>query len=137
VDGLFVDIRPYLNKPQYRFLLNEEVEGTHSFYVFAVIDVSAKDAQYYEKIWIDRSAGMQVGRKQMFGTEGRLETDVRYQNYQFEGEIAFPQVVVISRPMEDYTVKMTFQTETFNEPVPNDAFSLPRPDGSELVQLTK
>ena len=115
-----------------------KVQGTHSYYVIGFIqDVSGEEAEYVEKLWIDRSEDLQVTRKQIFGKAGRLETDVQYQNYQLQDGISFPQTVVISRPVEDYTVKMAFTSRTFNEAIPEEVFNLPRPEGSELVQLTK
>ena len=135
-DGLFVDIRPYLDKPEIRWLFEEATEGTHSYYVFSFIDFAAPEAHLLEKVWIDRT-DLQVSRKQLFGREGNIETDVKYSNYHSDGGISFPQVIAIYRTVEDYTVKMTFMNRTFNEKVPEDAFNLPRPEGSELVQLTK
>jgi outer membrane lipoprotein-sorting protein len=138
MEGLFVDVRPYLKKTQFRYLFEEAVQGTHSYYVIGFVhDVSGEEAEYVEKLWIDRSEDLQVTRKQIFGKDGKLETDVQYQNYQLQDGIPFPQTVVISRPAEDYTVKMTFTSRTFNEAIPDEVFNLPRPDGSQLVQLTK
>jgi outer membrane lipoprotein-sorting protein len=136
MDGLFIDVTPYIDKPQFKALFEEAVQGIHSYYVFSFIDVSGREVQLLEKIWVDRT-DLQVSRKQVFGPEGKIETDVEYSNYLSDGGIPFPQVIVIHRPSEDYTVKLTFMNRTFNEPIPQEAFNLSRPDGSELVQLTK
>ena len=42
---------------------------------------------------------------------------------------------MIQRPIEDYTLKMTFQKTALNDKLPDNAFNLERPEGSELVQL--
>jgi len=135
LDGLFVDVRPYLNKPQVKSILEEAVQGRRSYYVFSFINTSGPEAQLIEKLWIDRT-DMQVSRKQVFGKEGRLETDVEYLNYKSDDAESFPQTVVIQRPVEEYTVKLTFQKTTLNQKLGDDAFNLERPQGSELVQLT-
>ena len=136
LDGLFVDVRPYLNKPQLKSVLEEAVQGRRSYYVFSFINTGGAEAQLIEKLWIDRT-DMQVCRKQVFAKDGRLETDVEYLNYQSnDGAESFPQTVVIQRPVEEYTVKMTFQKTTLNEKLADDVFNLERPQGSELVQLT-
>jgi len=135
LDGLFIDVRPYLNKAQVKSVLEEAVQGRRSYYVFSFINIGGSEAQLMEKLWIDRT-DMQVSRKQVFAKEGRLETDVEYLDYQSEGAESFPQTVVIQRPLEEYTVRMTFLKATFNQKLADDTFNLERPDGSELVRLT-
>ena len=135
LDGLFIDVRPYLNKAQVKSVLEEAVQGRRSYYVFTFINIGGSEAQLMEKLWIDRT-DMQVSRKQVFAKEGRLETDVEYLDYQSEGAESFPQTVVIQRPLEEYTVKMTFLKAAFNQKLADDTFNLERPDGSELVRLT-
>ena len=135
LDGLFIDVRPYLNKAQVKSVLEEAVQGRRSYYVLSFINIGGSEAQLMEKLWIDRT-DMQVSRKQVFAKEGRLETDVEYLDYQSEGAESFPQTVVIQRPLEEYTVKMTFLKAAFNQKLADDTFNLERPDGSELVRLT-
>ncbi len=135
LDGLFIDVRPYLNEAQVKSVLEETVQGRRSYYVFSFINIGGSEAQLMEKLWIDRT-DMQVSRKQVFAKEGRLETDVEYLDYQSEGAESFPQTVVIQRPLEEYTVKMTFLKAAFNQKLADDTFNLERPDGSELVRLT-
>ena len=135
LDGLFIDVRPYLNEAQVKSVLEEAVQGRRSYYVFSFINIGGSEAQLMEKLWIDRTE-MQVSRKQVFAKEGRLETDVEYLDYQSEGAESFPQTVVIQRPLEEYTVKMTFLKAAFNQKLADDTFNLERPDGSELVRLT-
>ena len=135
LDGLFIDVRPYLNKAQVKSVLEEAVQGRRSYYVFSFINIGGSEAQLLEKLWIDRT-DMQVSRKQVFAKEGRLETDVEYLDYQSESTESFPQTVVIQRPLEEYTLKMTFQKAAFNQKLADDSFNLERPEGSELVRLT-
>ena len=135
LDGLFIDVRPYLNNAQVKSVLEEAVQGRRSYYVFSFINIGGSEAQLMEKLWIDRT-DMQVSRKQVFAKEGRLETDVEYLDYQSESTESFPQTVVIQRPLEEYTLKMTFQKAAFNQKLADDSFNLERPEGSELVRLT-
>jgi outer membrane lipoprotein-sorting protein len=136
LDGLFVDIRPYLKNPnQVKSALEETTEGRRSFYVFSFVSVAGSEAQLLEKLWIDRT-DMQISRKQLFGKDGRLETNVEYSNYATEADgQSFPQTFVIQRPVEEYTLKMTFLKMTLDEKLADDAFNLQPPDGAELVRL--
>jgi outer membrane lipoprotein-sorting protein len=133
LDGLLVDITPYENK---QTLFEEAVVGTHSYYVFSFFDSSDSEPQLLQKLWIDRT-DMEVSRKQIFGKDGRLETDVDYQNYVGDDAKWYPKVIVIHRPIEDFTVKMTFEQTTMNDKLDAKVFELPRPEGSELVQVRK
>ena len=80
---------------------------------------------------------MQISRKQLFGKDGRVETEVAYSNYQSDGENSFPHTIVIQRPVEEYTLKMAFQKATLNQKLPEDTFNLERPEGSDLVQAAR
>jgi outer membrane lipoprotein-sorting protein len=135
LDGLFVDLTPYENRPSVKSLFEENVEGVRSYYIFTFVDTAGPELQPLEKIWIDRS-NLEVSRKQVFGKEGKVETDVDYLNYKMRDGLAFPEVIVIHRPVEDFTVKMTFQQLAANEKLEAKVFDLPRPEGSELVPLT-
>ena len=136
LDGLFVDVNPYLNKPQIKRTFTEQTEGRRSFYVFTFFDVSGEspEARTLEKVWIDRSDDLEVSRKQMFREDGRMEADVEYSNYHSEAGVKFPEIVQIYRPIEDLTLKLTFLTTKINEPLQDNTFVLDRPEGSELLQ---
>jgi outer membrane lipoprotein-sorting protein len=136
LDGLFVDVRPYENNPEVKSLLEETVQGRRSYYVFSFINVAGSYAQLLEKLWIDRT-DLQISRKQVFDKDGRVETEVAYSNYQTDGESSFPHTVVIQRPVEEYTLKMAFQKATLNQKLPQGAFNLERPEGSDLVQVAR
>src|SRR5262245_43636966 len=133
VNALFVDVIPYLANPQVRSTLEEAIEGRRSFYVFSFINIGENTAQLMEKLWIDRT-NLEVTRKQIFGTDGKIDTDVQYSGYERQGDVAFPSVILIQRPTDDYTLKMTFQKTSVNEKIAADSFNLEQPQGAELVQ---
>jgi hypothetical protein len=134
VKAMFVDIMPYMNNPGIKSTLEEAIVGRKPFYVFSFINVAEEPAQLVEKVWIDRTDKFRVMRKQIFGAEGKVETDVEFSEYDGQNDIDFPQSIVIRRPVEDYTLKMMFQKTTINEELAAGVFTLERPEGSELVQ---
>jgi outer membrane lipoprotein-sorting protein len=136
MDGLFVDIRPYARNPQVKSVMEETVQGRRSYYVFSFINFAGSNALMLEKLWIDRT-DLQISRKQVYGKDGKVETDVEYSNYQVDGESSFPHTVLIQRPIEEYTLKMAFQKATLNQKLPDGAFNLERPEGSDLVQVAR
>jgi hypothetical protein len=87
-------------------------------------------------VWFDR-ADLELVRIQFYEPDGTYTEDVRYSNYQdFQG-VHFPTHIEISRPAEDYEVTITIESATFNEPIPPEKFELSKPEGAELVDLTK
>jgi outer membrane lipoprotein-sorting protein len=141
LDGLFVDIRPYLNKnPNMRYFPEEAVVGTHRYYVYTFFDITseAPEARVLEKIWVDRT-DLQIWRKQLFGKDGSIETDVEYENYQPVSGVSMPQAITIQRPMEEFKVKMTLQMGSvkLNEKLDPALWDLPRPEGAQLLELTQ
>ena len=135
LDALFVDIRQYEGTAGVKSFLEEATNGRIRYYVLNFVDLSGVDGKLVEKIWIDRT-NLEVRRKQMFGAEGRLESDITFAGYIDRDGFAFPQVISIQRPIEDYSVKITFQPDKLrlNEKLAENAFVLERPAGSELVQ---
>jgi outer membrane lipoprotein-sorting protein len=133
LNALFVDIMAYLNSARIRATLEEAREGRRSFYVLSFINVGSDEAQLVEKLWVDR-ANLKVSRKQTFRDDGKVEMDVEY-SYSPLGTPDFPEIVTIQRPVEGYSLKMTFQKTLINVKLAQDAFELQRPAGSELVQL--
>ena len=133
VNALFVDVAPYVANANMRSILEETVEGRRSYYVFSFINIAEDNAQLIEKLWIDRT-NLEVTRKQIFGMDGSVDTDVQYSGYELQGDVTFPSVILIQRPTDDYSLKMTFQKTSVNEKLAADAFNLEQPQGAELVQ---
>jgi hypothetical protein len=134
MDALFVDADEHLDEPQTRAILEETTAGRFSYYVFHFVNISQQNAQLLEKLWIDRS-NLEVVRKQLFGTDGKLETDVQFAGYKPLGDTTFPGVIDIQRPVEDWSLKMTIDRVTLNGTLAPDTFILEQPSGSELVLL--
>ncbi len=134
MDALFVDVREYLANPRVLETMEQQVEGRRSFYVFSFIDSSLSVPQMIERVWIDRR-NFTVARKQVFGEDGLVQTDVEYDSYQALMGVTFPQSIFIQRPIEDYSVQISFVRTTLNEALPEDAFFLAAPPGADLIRV--
>ena len=100
------------------------------------------------KIWFNR-ADLQVSRLQEFGPKGALISDVRYSDWEpltgdqehgspaATGISAFPLVIQIERPHDDYRMDLQVTKLVLNEDLPADRFKLEQPAGSELVEVGK
>jgi outer membrane lipoprotein-sorting protein len=103
--------------------------------VYVINIVSAgRSPQLKRKIWFDRS-DLSIVRVQFYAEKGRYLEDVRYLFYQnFQG-VRYPSRIVINRPGEDYTLSLTIEKATFNQPIGASKFVLKKPAGAELVDL--
>jgi len=135
LEALFVDVRPYVNNPSVRPMLEEATIGRASYYVLSFVDVSGDASRLLEKFWIDRS-NLQVVRKQIFIEDGKLESDVEFSEYERFGDVMFPHVVFMQRPVEDYSLKITFERPSLklNQSLPAEAFLLEPPAGFKVVE---
>ena len=92
------------------------------------------------KIWYDR-ADLQVSRVQLFGAAGRLDSDVRYSNWQPAGTTSAPtrttfaRDIKVWRPQDDYKLEIHILKLTLDEPISADRFDLPQPEGTDLVRV--
>jgi len=94
-----------------------------SYYVLDVIEGSELRFRY----WFDRTTPrLELRRKQVYGPEGQLATEVRFEQYEPnrpERE-SFPTFVRLERPKEAYAISLTLKPEsiTLNRDLPETAF---------------
>ncbi len=117
-------------------LFEEANEGAARFYVLTVVrsEPSASNWEIAQKIWFNRT-DLRVFRIQNFGPGGKVASDVAYGNWQTTAATAYPWLVNVTRPSEDYQLQITIKKLTVNEPVAPDRFSLPQPPGTDFVNL--
>ena len=135
--AMFVDISSYLDNPlKYRVFQREAVQGQHSYYVVTVVDIEGDSvaAQARQEIWIDRT-NMEIVRQATYGKDGVLLTDTDFSGYPSSGEVLFPKVVTIHRPVEDMDLTIRFDSAEPNANLSEGSFRLTQPDGSELIRM--
>ena len=115
-------------------------EATHSptgqyFYILNIVEPnSAGELSLKRKVWFDR-ADMGVTRLQIYSEGGALHEDVNYADYRdFQG-IRYPAQITLNRPEEGYTLTISVEKATFNQPIPPEKFILKKPPKATLVEL--
>jgi outer membrane lipoprotein-sorting protein len=63
-------------------------------------------------------------RQDIYNADGKVATTADYSNYQKFGDVIFPKKIVISRPLDELTLTISFNKVTFNQPLPDDQFNL-------------
>lgn len=134
MNALFVDVQPYFRDSRYRSALEEATEGRLSFYVFSFIDISSSPAQLIEKVWINR-VDLSIARKEIFALDGVIDTDVRFSSFQDIAGVRFPSEIRVTRPADDYSLRLSVIKLAINEDLAADAFVLEKPAGAELVEV--
>jgi outer membrane lipoprotein-sorting protein len=129
--------------PDSPVMFEEANEPTGRYYVLTVLSRSPH-RETERKIWFDR-ADLSLCRVQIYGTEGRLLSDVHLDSWQAAAtsvaitpEAAqhyFPRHIVLSRPHDDYQLEIRVKKITVNEKISKDRFKLDQPSGTELVKL--
>jgi outer membrane lipoprotein-sorting protein len=132
--------------PQQQVLFEEAEAAPERYYVLTQLRPAAAGLEIARKIWFDR-ANLRVERLQVYGPEGRFESDITYSDWQSAaatGEAAmppssmpglFPRQIHIRRPQQDYQLTITITRLTLNGDIPDERFVLEQPTGSELVRL--
>ena len=103
-------------------------------YVIDVIHRSGNNWSLARKILFDRT-NLTVHEQLIYDNQGSIATEATYQVYQDYNGISFPNVIMIRRPQEEYSIRLTVVKLTFNETLRDDQFALQQPPGSQLVDL--
>jgi len=74
-------------------------------------------------------------KQDIYDPAGRIVTTVLYSNYQRYGAIDFPSEIDISRPFDEYALKITITKLTANEPLDDEQFHLEIPPGMTIQKM--
>ena len=74
-------------------------------------------------------------RQIIYNQQGQAVTDASYENFKDYGGISFPETVHIDRPIEGYSIQVTFAKLTVNQALKDDQFVLTQPPGSKVINL--
>lgn len=115
-------------------------EETHTatgqyFYILNIVEPDGSgELSLKRKVWFNRS-NLGISRLQIYGPGGALLEDVSYADYRdFQG-IRYPTQIALNRPEEGYTLTITVEKATFNQPIPPEKFVLKKPPKATLVEL--
>jgi hypothetical protein len=103
-------------------------------YVIDIIHHANDDWYLARKVIFDRTT-LVPHRQIIYDTKGNIDTNVTYQVYQDYNGVSFPNVIMIDRPQEEYSIRLTVDKLVVNEPLRDDQFALQQPPGSVLVDL--
>ena len=90
--------------------------------------------QQKRAIHISRVTGL-PSEQDVFDEQGQIVTRATYANYAAAGETQFPRLITISRPLDEYTLRIEITKLTVNEQFPADQFELKIPAEIKVEHL--
>ncbi len=74
-------------------------------------------------------------QQDIYDAQGRIVTVVTYSKYQKFGDRVFPMSILITRPIDEYTLKIDFSKITFNQKTDDDQFLLKIPESIPIQKM--
>lgn len=131
-------------------LFEEATESSSSFYVLTVVRRASESAEsrtanagvagaqsdweIARKVWFSR-VDLNVARVETYESGGKVSSDTRYNDWQPAGDSIYARQINVSRPTDDYQLKINIAKLSVNEPIASDRFVLKQPPGTELVRV--
>jgi hypothetical protein len=125
----------YLDSPGTLISLEEQFGNEARYYILSINRQSdAKRIHIIRRIWIERT-GLTIARQQTYTEAGNLEGDIQYFHQTQTDNFTLPREILISRPIEGYTLKLEINKWRVNPTDLEDAsFEIKHP-GSEEIRL--
>jgi outer membrane lipoprotein-sorting protein len=143
VDALFWPEIP----PDASVLFEQFDADPNRYYILTLLrQADGGKLEIARKIWFDR-ADLRVSRVQLYGTAGRLDSDMTYSDWQplvatpaaggapAAAQTSYPRGIHVWRPQDDYKLEISILKLTVNEEISADRFELAQPAGTELVRV--
>jgi hypothetical protein len=116
-----------------------------SFYVISEAEKPSEEnapARVRRRFWFDRTSGARFARQQIFDNKGELVTEVSYSDYKNlngESKSLWPGMILVSRPHDGYSARLTFSEDRFkiNPQLPANAFAMENTEGLPETDLDK
>jgi outer membrane lipoprotein-sorting protein len=74
-------------------------------------------------------------QQDIYDNEGKVVTQAVYSNYQTFGKIRFPTRIVITRPLDQYSLTVTITKLALNQSLDNDQFEMKIPDTVPIQKM--
>jgi outer membrane lipoprotein-sorting protein len=117
-----------------RAVLENHTDEAEASYIVHVIRGGGIDIKLDRNLWFER-VGLHLSRQVLFDEHGDIITDARYDDYKPDQGVDFPRVITVTRPLDEYGVKLTIQKLDLNKEIRDDQFVLSTPQGTEVVDM--
>lgn len=125
-------------------LFEEASETDGNYYILTVLrpadgatekeNAGSTEWEIARRIWFERT-NLTVARLEIYGAEGKVNSDIRYSGWQPSGAATYPRQISLRRPGNDYQLGIEVKKVTIGETLAADKFDLAQPVGTELVKV--
>jgi outer membrane lipoprotein-sorting protein len=74
-------------------------------------------------------------QQDIYNDDGQVVTQAKYDNYKDFGGQQFPSLITITRPLDEYSLKVQIKSLKLNETLEDDQFELKIPDGVTVQKM--
>jgi outer membrane lipoprotein-sorting protein len=104
-------------------------------YLMAVLKKGEGNTLHLERLVHFSRITMLPFQQDIYDDKGEVATSATYDKYQDFNGVQFPMLINISRPLDEYTLKLQVTKLTLNQPLANDQFELKIPPGVTVQQM--
>ncbi|WP_188552711.1 DUF4292 domain-containing protein [Edaphobacter dinghuensis] len=109
-----------IEEPDYELQILSQPQG-QTAHTHRVIHISRIDLEPFQQ--------------DIYDADGKIVTQAVYSNYQKYGDISFPSKIVITRPLDQYSLTVSITKLTLNQQMDNDQFDLKIPDNVPVQHM--
>ena len=122
--------------PSERAVLENRTDEAEASYIVHVLAGRGVNLKLDRNLWFER-VGLHLSRQVLFDEHGDIITDARYDDYKIVDGIEFPHSINITRPIDEYGIKLTVTKLELNGEIRDDQFVLTTPEGTEVTDLSR
>jgi outer membrane lipoprotein-sorting protein len=128
-------LAPGIDSAREEYFLNQERQDAHIYYVLNIVARRTGDTLVLlRRAWFDAST-LELLRVEYYDAQGAVVEDVRYSAYRDYQGVHFPSHIQLERPDDDYSLGMTVEQATFNQPIAAEKFVLNKPANAEEIRV--
>jgi hypothetical protein len=117
-----------------KYFLNQERQDARIYDVLNIVSSQGDGLALKRRVWFDAST-LDLARIEFYDSKGALIEDVRYATDQDYQGVRYPSHIELDRPMENYSLGITIEKATFNQPITADKFELQKPANAEEIKV--
>lgn len=122
--------------PGERAVLENQTDEAEANYIVHILRGTGQNLKLHRNLWFER-VGLKLTRQVIFDTKGDIVTDARYDDYKLTQGVSLPHTITVTRPMDEYGVKITMEKLELNKEITDDKFVLTPAAGTETFDMTK
>jgi hypothetical protein len=116
-------------------VFEEDTDDTRAEYVLLMLKRNGEELLLERSVHFDRYS-LDIIRQVTFDPTGNIKGDTKYQNWKAYGNVRFPSVIDMERPIEGYELVLTVTDLKINPPeVTADRFVLNQPPNAKVRVL--